>query len=66
MGRRHPVGGADRSHLFYTVSLAYRNNKKNSMPFFFYIKRDVAIERFADRIDEIYGGPVRAHDPAGE
>ena len=25
------------------------------------VKRDVAIERFADRIDEIYGGPVRAH-----
>ena len=30
------------------------------------VKRDVAIERFADRIDEIYGGPVRASDPAGE
>ncbi len=30
------------------------------------VKRDVAIERFADRIDEIYGGPVRDGGPAGE
>ena len=30
------------------------------------VKRDVAIERFADRIDGIYGGPVRAPGPEDE